>query len=201
MKWLLAVLALTFLVVSSAAGDDAIVNGNFELGNTGFSTGYLYSPGNIWPEGTYDIVTNPSSAHPSASSYGDHTSGSGLMMAGNGSANGNTVIWSETVAVEEYSMYSLSVWISSWYPASPAILDVLFDGVVVGNITAPEEAGVWAECVVSWDSELASTVTISIVDRNDIALGNDFALDDISMMQVPTAVQATTWGRIKGMYK
>src|SRR5262245_57509335 len=59
LRFLLAAVAVTlFLPRASAA--ELIVNGNFEAGPVGFTSAYLYSPGNILGDGTYDVVKNPS---------------------------------------------------------------------------------------------------------------------------------------------
>jgi hypothetical protein len=46
-------LAVTALLAGGApAWANLIVNGDFEAGNSGFSSAYAFSPGNIFPEGT-----------------------------------------------------------------------------------------------------------------------------------------------------
>lgn len=98
---------------SAPAQAGPIVNGDFELGNVGFNSDYQYSPGNFTAWRTYDIVTDPSLTHASAASYGDHTSGSGFMMAVNGADVANAVVWSQTVAVSPNTDYDFR-------PGSPA---------------------------------------------------------------------------------
>src|SRR5688500_7721593 len=74
-----------------------IYNGDFELGNKGFLMDYTFSPGDIRREGTYDLSTDPRRSHEAAASYGDHTSGAGLMMVVNGATKPDQVVWSQTV--------------------------------------------------------------------------------------------------------
>src|SRR4051794_40499460 len=91
---------LSLLLAASPAPVGLIVNGDFEQGNTGFSTQFAYTPGDIGPGGTYDILTNPLNSHGFIPSIpGDHTTGSGLMMAINGSHSTGFVVWSQTVSV------------------------------------------------------------------------------------------------------
>ena len=58
-----------------------VVNGDFELGNTGFSSDYTYVadiPGNqseMVPEGTYTVINNPNLVHTGFSACNDHTPG------------------------------------------------------------------------------------------------------------------------------
>src|SRR5262249_4207848 len=69
------------------SGSNLIANGDFEGGNTGFTSQYTYSPGDIGPAGSYDVVDNPAHSRPHDTnpvSYADHTTGRGLMLAANG---------------------------------------------------------------------------------------------------------------------
>jgi hypothetical protein len=160
-----------------------VYNGDFSLGNTGFTTSYVYSPQNLYPDGVYDIVDNPahSRLQDTVASYGDHTTGTGLMMAVNCSATPNDLVWSQTIAVTANTNYNFSLWISSWYPNIPVTLDVRFNGTSVGTPTAPNPTGVWNQFSTSWNSGTATSVTISVYNLNAQVSGFDFALDDISL--------------------
>jgi hypothetical protein len=177
------VAALGFFLGLAGQGraDNLIVNGNFESGNTGFTSGYAYSPGNLLPPSTYDIIRNPVNDNQFYSSYGDHTTGSGLMMVVNGSLNPGTIVWSETVAVVPQSTYTFTFFGSSAYPLSPALLDVLFNGVEAAGapFTMPANAATWQQYTTTWNSGINSSLTLEFVDRNLNFSGNDFALDDI----------------------
>ena len=98
------------------AAQPLLVNGDFELGNTGFSTDYIYSPGDVTPEGTYTVDTNPLANHPLFSPCGDHTTGTGNMMIVNGSVQPNRIVWSETVTVLPNRTYDFSGWATSVFP-------------------------------------------------------------------------------------
>lgn len=77
-----------------------INNGDFESGNSNFSSNYTYSPGNLWPEGVYDVLADPSTAHSNFAACNDHTSGGGQMMAVNGNAVPNQNVWCQTVSIQ-----------------------------------------------------------------------------------------------------
>jgi hypothetical protein len=123
-----------------------ITNGDFELGNVGFGTTYTYVPGNIYDAGTYDVVTNPHLSHPAGASYGDHTTGSGLMFAANGAVNPGRIVWKQIIDVDPNSLYVFSAWVSNW-DQNPghavAQLDFGFNGTDAGRFNAPTTAGVW----------------------------------------------------------
>lgn len=166
---------------SLALPDELIPNGSFELGNAHFTSHYPISPGWIWNAGVYDIVADPSLSHPSATSFGDHTTGNGLMMAVNGGLNSTMIVWSQTIPVTPHSHYRFTAWISSWTEGSPAGLQFLFNGAPVGFMDAPEATGTWVPFETEWNSGEAMVLEIGIVDLNIAFGGNDFALDDLSL--------------------
>jgi hypothetical protein len=180
MKQLLMCLVLVVLAPRGRA--DPIVNGNFEAGNTGFATAYTFSPGDIGPQQVYDVLNNPFPAHPSATSYGDHTTGSGLMMAVNGSFTPNVLVWGQTVAVAPNADYQFTAYISSWIGTAPAQVDVLFNGTSVGVLVAPDTTGVWVPFTFTWNSGAATSAAIELHNLTTFDVGNDFALDDLSLV-------------------
>jgi hypothetical protein len=184
----LVAVALALAGPGTASADQILVNGDFELGNTAFTSGYRFSPGNILDLQTYDVVADPRLASPHAASYRDHTTGSGLMLAVNGAAVPDVTVWSQTVAVAPGTDYDFSAWASSWFQLSPARLDFLFNGVSIGTLTAPLTPGVWEEFRSTWNSGSDTALTIRIVNRNIDFSGNDFALDDLSLQGPPAQV-------------
>ncbi len=165
-----------------------VVNGNFSSGNTGFSSDYTYVvdiPGNqseMVPEGTYAIVPNPNSVHSGFSGCNDHTGGGGNMMVVNGAANLQD-IWCQTVSVSPNSFYNVSAWVTSVNPASPAQLQFSINGTPIGPIiNALPTPCTWIPFNATWNSGASTTAEICILNLNTAAGGNDFALDDISMV-------------------
>jgi hypothetical protein len=138
-----------------------IVNGDFERGNTGFTSGYTYSPGDIGAGGTYDVVTNPNVSHGFIPPFpGDHTTDHGLMLAAKGSGGPTVPVWS----VVSNSNYVLSLWVANWALRPPATLDIRLNGISDGTPTAPSAAGVWQAFSTPWASGSATSVTITIID-------------------------------------
>jgi Ca2+-binding RTX toxin-like protein len=185
--------------LNGGAGDDTLDAGNpnllanpdFESGNTGFTSGYVYSHGNIYNAGTYDVLHNPADVHNEATSYGDHTTGSGLMMAVNAATSANVVVGSETVTVTPGTQYDFSFWASTWaVPGTPAQLEFLFNGQSVLSTSAPSTAGVWQPYGTTWNSGSNTSLTITLYERGMQASGCDFALDDFSLAPASTAVDS-----------
>lgn len=95
----------------------------------------------------------------------------------------------------EFTMYAANTYAGSTaYPANPAELKVTFDGVQLGTpmllgdpFVNEIPTGVWFEFREVWTAA-DSTVTwvaIEIKDLTLIAYGDDFAIDDISLMPTP----------------
>ncbi|HJW28682.1 MAG TPA: hypothetical protein VJ508_05455, partial [Saprospiraceae bacterium] len=134
------------------------------------------------PEGTYTVINNPNLVHNGFSACGDHTTGTGNMMVVNGAANLQD-IWCQTVNVLPNNFYNISAWVASVNPASPAQLQFSINGDPIGNVVnAISTPCVWIPFNATWNSGASTTATICILNLNTAAGGNDFALDDISMI-------------------
>ncbi len=186
MRMLVLLVLLVMFGWSSGAGANLIVNGDFESGNIGFATAYQLPVG-CCAEGSYAITTDPQLMHGGAEPYGDHSTGSGLMMVANGSTIANTLLWSQTVSVVPNSDYVFSAYVSSWWLGSPAELDLRMEtmGSVVSTFTAPTQTALWQKWSVILNSGASGSFNINIVNRNIAAFANDFAIDDISFSAVP----------------
>lgn len=170
-----------------------LVNGDFSQGNSGFASGYTNST-DLGPEGNFTIGTNPANYHaPGVASFGDHTTGSGLMLIANGAVTPNVTVWQETVSVQPGKSYNFTGWAREWggttTDPSPAVLHVEINGQAAGaDYHVPGTVTQWSQFSYTWNSGAATTATIRIVDLNTVAGGNDFALDDFSFAPaVPAA--------------
>ncbi len=179
--------------VSTLIDSNLIINGDFEDGNTGFTSNYIYNPTSVWNEGTYAVTTNPQSVHSNFSPCPDHTSGTGKMMVVNGAALANTSIWCETVTVLPNTLYAFSTWLCSVHPVNPAVLQFSINGVVLGSpFSATATTCQWLQFYEVWNSGTATSANICIVNQNTSLDGNDFALDDISFKPFCVAVDSVT---------
>ena len=76
----------TYYITGRYISDNIVTNGDFESGNTGFTSGYSYytTNSNTWgvigQEGTYTINTNSANVHNNFGNYPclDHTYGNGV---------------------------------------------------------------------------------------------------------------------------
>ena len=172
-----------------------VVNGNFSSGNTGFTTEYTQTANNnpFGTQTTYDIVTNPSTWFSPFSPCGDHTSGTGNMMAFDGATNpsANVKVWCTAIPITVLpnKSYTFSYYVASISSGSPAKLEPTINGVSLGApITAPFTTCVWTLNSYTWNSGANTTATICIYDRELSSGGNDFAIDDISLKETVTCI-------------
>ena len=171
--------------VKTFSGNNLVVNGDFESGNTGFTSDYVHNPVSLVAEGVYAVTPNPNNQHPGFQPCGDHTSGSGQMMAVNGAGTPGQNVWCQTITVLPNTSYVFSAWVATLVAASPAILQFYANGSPIGGaFNAPNNTCDWIQFYNIWDSGGSSSVTICIVNQNTVLGGNDFALDDIFLSEV-----------------
>ncbi|RYZ42858.1 MAG: PKD domain-containing protein, partial [Sphingobacteriales bacterium] len=171
---------ITYYFTAQTTGVNLIVNGDFESGNTGFTSQYSYTPNNTI-EGEYYVGTNAQNWNVAMSNCGDHTSGSGNMLLVNGTPAADVRVWTQTITVMPNTNYAFSTWISALWPPNPAQLKFSINGKDLGStITASLPTCTWTQFYTVWNSGSNTTATISIVNKNTFIQGNDFALDDIS---------------------
>jgi gliding motility-associated-like protein len=161
-----------------------ITNGNFSAGNTGFTSQYTYTANNV-TEAQYYIGTSPRAWNANLDNCGDHTTGTGNMMLVNGSPVLDAEVWRQTITVLPNTNYAFSTWIQALGAPNPSQLQFSINGQTVGNlITATLPTCTWSQFYATWNSGTATSAIISIVNKNLLANGNDFALDDIFFSQV-----------------
>ncbi|NII29560.1 T9SS type B sorting domain-containing protein [Pseudoflavitalea sp. X16] len=175
---------ITYYFNAEVTGNNLIVNGDFSAGNTGFTSQYIYAATNT-TEGEYAVGPNPQTWNGAASNCRDHTSGNGNMLLVNGNPIADEKVWTQTVNVIPNTSYAFSTWIQSISEANPAQLQFSINGKDMANaITASMPGCNWLQFYTTWNSGNNTTAQISIVNKNTIRDGNDFALDDISFAQV-----------------
>lgn len=201
---------------SIQVADELVVNGDFTLGNVGFTSGYTYHadlPGLV-PAGQGELYndtgTNGYGVGTSGQNYHinfwglDHTnntSGARNFMLVNG--HGNIIVWQEVnIPVTPNTDYYFSAWAISLNNVGPfARLRFEINGVQVGTIATlttgtNSNANPWKpqdRFYGIWNSGAATTATIRIINLEFALGGNDFGLDDISfgtLSNIPFGVTA-----------
>lgn len=173
-----------------------VINGDFEAGNSGFTSQYNYtttvtSYGNILGlAGYYTITGNPGSVHAGFTNCTDLTPNPGnKMMAVNGAADYNKKVWCQNITVEPNTDYLFSANAASvllpQYTASPAQLNFTINNTLIGSTsTLSNIACNWTSFNQTWNSGITTSAQICIVNQNIIADGNDFILDEIAFHKI-----------------
>jgi len=184
---------------TASATTNLVDNGDFSEGNTGFTTEYnqVSNPNPFGVQSSYDIVTNPNSWFSAFASCGDHTTGTGNLMVFDGSTDptGNVKAWcaGTPIVVVPNTNYTFSYYVASAAPENPAKIEVLINGVSLAPpVTAPSTTCVWTLVSHDWNSGTNTTADICIYDRQFIDYGNDFALDDIALVETITCLYEKT---------
>lgn len=187
----------TYSVSAFVLGDNIVVNGDFESGNTGFTTQYVIGTGGAFGllsnAGTYAIATSHNLAHNNFMPCQDVTPAPGTqMMVVNGAASPGLNVWCQTVPVSQNTVYQFSAWASNALnDANVAQLQFSINGSSIGpTFTTLPQGCTWQQYFQIWNSGLNTTANICIVNLNTNPSGNDFMLDDISF--TPVCVDADT---------
>ena len=183
---------------SASAAPNLVTNGNFEAGNSGFTSDYGFSAGSNCCEGQYTVGTTPSDFNGAFVNPGDHTTGTGNMYIGNGSPADGALVWgSELIAVAQNTNYFFEAFVHNLccsfpFPGNtPAILGFSVKGLAtesLGTATASLDNPNWQGISKSWFSGSNTLVTLSLINRNTARAGNDFALDDVYLGTTSTVV-------------
>jgi hypothetical protein len=201
-------IAFAATIVSAAAwAAPVITNGDFSSGNTGFTTSATHTASpcatdtDLYPEGTYSVSANPNDCHNLYSSFGDHTTGTGLMLI----VNGTTVaalpdVWIQTVTGWDLThTYTLGLWARRAYFANPASLSFwIDDDAGFGSPTQLSPSllvnspSAWQQLTSDPFVPTATTMYVRIRNATNVAFGNDFAIDDISVRDLNAPEPATS---------
>lgn len=170
-------------------GQNLVVNGDFEQGNTGFTTDYnLFVPNPPPPPnitwGEYCVIDDLADIQISWSGLGDHTSGAGNFMVADGATTPGQSFWCQTVSVTPNTWYDFSAWFATVFTnpnSQVATLRFTVNGVPIGaDQDAPWPNNQWEQFTSSWFSGNSTTADICIEDIQTVGSGNDVAIDDIS---------------------
>lgn len=188
---LIGVAGFALLLVGPLAHANLVTNGAFSNGYSGFSSQYGYAD-SATAERTFGVAANPSYFHPSAASFGDHTSGKGLMLVANGASDANVFVWQQSIDLLANTNYLFSGWTASWgnfgdaTDPSPSRLNLLIDGVVTGSDFLVSAAnGQWGEFQYAFTTGAKTNLSFSLISNSGARVGNDFVLDDLNLSTIP----------------
>ncbi|WP_417851561.1 hypothetical protein [Thalassoglobus sp.] len=180
-----AVLTALFLSTSGVTHGSLIINGDFEAGNTGFSS--AHSNASIPGGGRYEVINDPNTSWSAADSFGDHTSGSGLMFVADSE---QLMVWQQTVnGIVNGQQYEFGHWVRKLNGlGNESVLQLeVNEGsgfVDLGSIQVSSTTA-WVEFTSGYTASASGNFIFRIVNLTSGTFGNNFALDDISLNAVP----------------
>jgi hypothetical protein len=205
MKFVACLAAGALLAGSAHAATNLIVNGDFESGNTGFTSDHTYvdpTASALFPEGLFTIGSNPLDVHPYWTAM---LAGDNMMIVNGMTGGGLPVVWQQSVEVDPgsyaFSAQAANVCCNSSFTGVNASSNLLFqysfDGV---NFTTfsdlatnpPGDAGSFYTVNGAINSDSHQTLTLRIANGVTAASGNDFALDKISLI-ASTVPEPEAW--------
>lgn len=150
-------------------------------------------------DGQYAIqnITHPQASGNTWWSFADHTTGNetGRMMVINGDYPG-TLLFNETVALKQNTYYLFSAWILNmikligYQPPSLGVRLIDDHGIIIldrkigqdipTNTNEPE----WVQIGSILYSGTNTALTVQFISQGPAAIGNDYALDDVSLKEV-----------------
>ncbi|HSC55374.1 MAG TPA: LamG-like jellyroll fold domain-containing protein [Phnomibacter sp.] len=171
---------ITYRLTAKTVGVNLVVNGDFNAGNTGFTSEFAFVANNT-TDGEYTVGNIPKAWNAALSSCTDHSGGTGNMLMAHGIPQDNKVVWKQAITIVPNTDYEFSTWIQALSTLNATALQFSINGVNLGNpIAVGSSACTWTRFHTIWNSGNNNTAVISIVNKNTLVQGNDFALDDIS---------------------
>jgi len=176
----------TYIVKQDKSFQNLVVNGDFETGNTGFSSDYIFSNQHT-ADGQYGIVTGAKQWMPSlvCANCSDHTTpGSGSMLISDGSTVSGTNIWCQQIIVQPGKEYKIVFWAKFLTPNSPPRPVLKINGKSLDYVSYfLPNVEYWQPFTATWNSGTYTTLDLCLGNDNTVSFGDIFALDDISVTE------------------
>ena len=174
-----------------------VYNGDFEEGNKGFWSQYSYTTEahgsgyaqGLGPEGRYAGGANPNYYHQNFCDFSGSTRKK--MLIANGNAGTDKVVYAATFDVEPNQNYIVSFEaanVSSAKEDEIPQFQFSVSGEKLGSVFKISQTKCeWKEYYQIWNSGSHTNATITILNQNTKASGNDFAIDNITYRKMCTA--------------
>jgi hypothetical protein len=199
MKLAKTVLFLILLIVKTITGfaqdqqkieyPNLIKNGDFENGNTGFKSDFIFAQENSWNVGYY-LVTDNVSPYLEGMAFGNPVPNTGKYFAVRVDANWNQRLWYDSVTVKPNTTYSFTCMLANISNglANPAFMKLKVNGKTCScsSQTLPEGSSEWTPLSMVYTTKSDETrIEISIVDEIVTQTRNDVGLDNIVFKELP----------------
>ncbi len=178
-----------------------IINGDFESGNTGFTSAFTANNGTglcnaganscgaYLCQGGYGIATTPTPCNPTwSTNIHDHTTGTGKMMMVDFPASGSNNIWCQNVNLTAGATYCFGAYYINLLPTGTNQPTPTFtytqNGTAIGNSNTIPENEQWNFTGVQFNATTTGVVTMCIKNLNAGGVGYDVGIDDIALREI-----------------
>lgn len=155
-----------------------VTNGNFNAGNSGFSTQFNYSS-TLTTDGNYWIGNNAAAYHPQWIGTGNGP----FMLVNAGWQQAGWRFWCQTIPVCPGQTYTISFRAASLASQNPPILAWFVNNVFTGDEhTPPVGQGQWQTFSTTWTAPAGVTnADFCAQVSSGWGIGNDFGFDDVNI--------------------
>ena len=159
-----------------------VVNGDFNLGNTGFRSDYIYNPAPTIDEFRYTVLHESEVDGWNTAGTWSVPAGSGMVFIANGGPNPSDTVWSQTIPVKPNTEYEFEAKLTSAYVnsfgSSNPVLTFYANGASLGT-TITGFPWAWSTVSATFTTGDQTTIEVLLRNSNTVANGNDMGLDDI----------------------
>lgn len=194
--FLLIFIATHFLTAEGAdppKGENLIRNGNFEEGNSHFSSDLTYDSSEVLP-GHYSVTNDASTLNPTFIQLSGHTTGNDRYFVGDPAGNEDEKIWCSEVSVTPQTEYEFAVWVAIAHRSHDNASEIIFsvNGSKVGDAASLRNQN-WVQYKWKWQSgSMSGNISLCLVNDVLTSSGNDLAIDDVefySLTLKPTVIR------------
>lgn len=177
-------MAFSIMLPLSATAQNLITNGNFEAGNTGFTSTYRFTSPQAAFNNDYTLSSSSTVAFPAGFNAATVNAFGSLALFADGSTGGNPVYSTIVNGLTANTSYTFSFFAANVNNdgVNPGVFEASFGGSVIG-IFSPGANRAFSQASYTFNSGLLTSATLSIRDLTTTSGGNDFALDNISLVQ------------------
>jgi hypothetical protein len=196
----LSLISLSVLMWLSAPDAGAIIilsTDDFESGYNQPTDYAFWNGSGDMPNDNYALADSPNAVHSAFLNFADHTSGTGNMMVLNASLDAGRFFYqSPNFNAVTGTTYQFSFWGRSALTTDPSPGEILIQvkddfgdfTISVDTVTlAPNGTDGWSLFTTEWENTtgLNGPFYMRLIGLNTDAVGNDFAIDDVVVAEVP----------------
>lgn len=158
---------------------NSVINGDFEAGNTGFTSGLAYNCDCV--DATVCVNANFGQKCRGWSTLGNHTPGGTNYLIVDGSSTGPVNVWATTVPVSPGDTYTFSFWVATAYVSRDLIFDLgmIVNGQTVRQFTVSQASPTWTQYSVTGICPVGLRSMPIAIRQLSGGSFRDFGIDDI----------------------